>query len=470
MGISNSRSNVPQELKDSPNFLFLSKLFQDRSTICDGKRIMNESGFNELFSNEKKKIIELLFNHTMLMAEADNKTSKTLEIASFISAFDKIMKLDSGAKEMVPYYLNVFNNGKQQISAQDVERTLTVVYAAELNTAYEQSSYFQEVARGLVNKDKETSANKIIELWPRLFNRIHSRIVASLREHDKLYETDQRKKQDCWSIQTTNAEPIITPEILWLLSVSIPTVFFGNKRKTVKQDQDSICEWRDLYNSNEHGLSHNRFKHHVFSYRGPTVMLIVLENDKRLVLALDVEWRESTKCFGGANTRLYEINPGFNILDEESIVFFNEKTRGIPVGLVLGRNPSKPVVSLLDGLNSAKFGLEEIPVDRIKVWGCAGENAETHQKEQKKWEKRQAEKLQKVFDGFIIWTPCNYTCTLCILRTFLFVRICRSNCREPGTKIQIKQSWKWQESRRSMLTKVDLTVVIKWLLYIVQVL
>lgn len=49
--------------------------------------------FQELFSNEKKKIIELLFNHTMLMAEADNKTSKTLEIASFISAFDKILKL-----------------------------------------------------------------------------------------------------------------------------------------------------------------------------------------------------------------------------------------------------------------------------------------------------------------------------------------------------------------------------------------
>ena len=38
-------------------------------------------------------------------------------------------------------------------------------------------------------------------------------------------------------------------------------------------------------------LNISRFKHHCFSYRGPTVMAILLGNDETLVLAVDAEWR-----------------------------------------------------------------------------------------------------------------------------------------------------------------------------------
>ena len=34
-----------------------------------------------------------------------------------------------------------------------------------------------------------------------------------------------------------------------------------------------------------------RFGHHCFSYRGPTVTAISLANNVTLVLAVDVEWR-----------------------------------------------------------------------------------------------------------------------------------------------------------------------------------
>ena len=55
---------------------------------------------------------------------------------------------------------------------------------------------------------------------------------------------------------------------------------------------------------------------------------------------------------------------------EKNIVLLNEKARGLPVGLTLGNNPSKPQVSLLDGLTSARLGYlggEETSVQRIQV-------------------------------------------------------------------------------------------------------
>ena len=55
---------------------------------------------------------------------------------------------------------------------------------------------------------------------------------------------------------------------------------------------------------------------------------------------------------------------------EKGIVLFNEKTRGVPVGLILGNNPGKPQVSLLEGLTSATLGYlggQETSVQRIQV-------------------------------------------------------------------------------------------------------
>ena len=58
------------------------------------------------------------------------------------------------------------------------------------------------------------------------------------------------------------------------------------------------------------------------------------------------------------------------VILEKNIVLFNERSRGLPVGLILGNNPSKPQVSLLDGLTSAKLGYlggEETSVQKIQV-------------------------------------------------------------------------------------------------------
>lgn len=52
------------------------------------------------------------------------------------------------------------------------------------------------------------------------------------------------------------------------------------------------------------------------------------------------------------------------------MVLFNEKSRGTPVGLILGNNPGRPALSLLDGLTSAMLGYlggQEVNVQIIQV-------------------------------------------------------------------------------------------------------
>merc|ERR1711942_29701 len=84
---------------------------------------------------------------------------------------------------------------------------------------------------------------------------------------------------------------------------------FEDKIKSLSQS----TQWTLLYNSNTHGLSMNRFQHHVFSYKGQTVMLLELEAGDLYVVASDAEWKESTSRFGGMDAVIIEAVPRFRI-------------------------------------------------------------------------------------------------------------------------------------------------------------
>ena len=50
-------------------------------------------------------------------------------------------------------------------------------------------------------------------------------------------------------------------------------------------------------------------QHHVFSYKGQTVMLLELEAGDLYVVASDAEWKESTSRFGGMDAVILEAVP-----------------------------------------------------------------------------------------------------------------------------------------------------------------
>ncbi|XP_020609672.1 restriction of telomere capping protein 5-like [Orbicella faveolata] len=155
-----------------------------------------------------------------------------------------------------------------------------------------------------------------------------------------------------------------------------------------------------LYDSLQHGQSLNRFKHHCMAYRGPTVTLLRLGKEGLIIVAIDVEWRESTSSWGNSDCRVIQVRPKFQVLRAgPNLIFFNERARGLPSGIVLGQT-SRPCVTLDTGLSSAKLhyqtDLTPQTISKIEVWGCGGQELKDKQQKQQQWERKQAEKLQKV--------------------------------------------------------------------------
>jgi len=81
------------------------------------------------------------------------------------------------------------------------------------------------------------------------------------------------------------------------------------------QGTSATDKWSLLYDSNEQGLSINRFQHHVFNYKGPSMMFIRADNEYTICIATDVEWKESCHFWGGNDTMLIQLQPEFRIVE-----------------------------------------------------------------------------------------------------------------------------------------------------------
>lgn len=63
------------------------------------------------------------------------------------------------------------------------------------------------------------------------------------------------------------------------------------------EDLPSGGNWTCLYSSRDHGFSMNRFQHHCFDYKQPSVMIIDCNAGRdgkhfSFALAMDSEWRQ----------------------------------------------------------------------------------------------------------------------------------------------------------------------------------
>lgn len=70
-----------------------------------------------------------------------------------------------------------------------------------------------------------------------------------------------------------------------------------------------------LYDSDNDGLSLNRFEHHVMGYRGPTVAFMYGDGDRIFCLAVDQPWKESIHFWGSPNCVIVQLAPEYRVLD-----------------------------------------------------------------------------------------------------------------------------------------------------------
>jgi len=123
------------------------------------------------------------------------------------------------------------------------------------------------------------------------------------------------------SMGSMHSDQILCGVLKWLLSSLLARSYFLSSSLNKLDDSPSDptadkikslsqpVHWTLLYNSNSHGLSMNRFQHHVFAYKGQTVMLIELEAGDLYVVAADAEWKESTSRYGGMDALVLEAVP-----------------------------------------------------------------------------------------------------------------------------------------------------------------
>ncbi|XP_025832216.1 uncharacterized protein LOC108736005 [Agrilus planipennis] len=155
--------------------------------------------------------------------------------------------------------------------------------------------------------------------------------------------------------------------------------------------------WILLYDSNEMGLGLNRFLHHVMGYKGPTLILIKIENDTKFCVACPNEWKESHQYWGGEESALFQIFPKFLLLDKGAkMLYLNTTVRGYPQGLRVGRDPRSPVISVNVGFEKLEYHKVPYELKCIEVWGCGDSTSREVQLEIKKWEIKEAERQRNV--------------------------------------------------------------------------
>lgn len=197
--------------------------------------------------------------------------------------------------------------------------------------------------------------------------------------------------------------------ILWMLSISLPTLYMGGHHKHGPMDKmvnyPTGGEWTLLYSSAANGFSINRFLHHCSDYHGPSVTLFRCHDkdgiNSLFALAIDVEWRVGTFYWGNTHCELIEVTPLFSKLaDGAKKLSLNEKERGFPMGLRVmsesdgGGDCILHVPSSFDSLQ-IRDGQSKV-LTAVEVWGCGGMEVAVLQRKRKEWEKKEIARRHKV--------------------------------------------------------------------------
>jgi hypothetical protein len=131
-------------------------------------------------------------------------------------------------------------------------------------------------------------------------------------------------------------------------------------------------------------LSINGFEGKVFGYTQPTVSIFKLNNGEIYAIAMNTEWKHTTKFLGSTLTKCIKLVPHFKFIESRHTepVFCNFKYRTAAFGLGF-----KDVFTVDGELSN---------VSEIEVWGCGSDSTLREQQTQKSRQRMAAERNQKV--------------------------------------------------------------------------
>jgi len=212
----------------------------------------------------------------------------------------------------------------------------------------------------------------------------------------------------------SDAEHLLQPAAAWLLGLSIgPAV--------------EAREWRCIYSSATHGLSMNRFVHHVANYGGPTLLLASTDEGEVFGAYVDTPLKPSDSFFGGRDCFLFHLAPTFHVFRTTNVssnfCLFSPHTTGQLRGghymsegadlLGFGGQKQRLRLGFEEDLNLLRWhnsctSFEAHPnpegrlkegvrkVELLELYGCGGAEADMVQRELRERRAKDAAKAGKV--------------------------------------------------------------------------
>lgn len=405
------------------NSACLIKLFQKLELTADEQNRhpgeLSRATFENAFHGPLHTFGKLLYTQMVRQTASGDRERITKE--QFTKAGKELLKLYDESSQQ-EYYFKLFASGKDHLTKEDALQMVKVSYALTLSATmipYSKGSnddaLFEGIVQGMFGINERVTFQDFTS-WskknsPHLFCGVHNWVYQIL--------TGSKMPSELEAAKVPQLERFVEDKytmsmgMLWMLTTVIPQSYTHNpeekkeKQKSseknpllnsyhliMKLAQLTRCQsWTLLYDSREHGLSHNRFHHHISSYHGPTITLISFEGRNTYCLALDKPWREGSSRFGGEDSMLIQISPIFRVMQSGApLVTWNEYSRDLRKGIYLGKEGRSLVLFIPADFDSVEHFGVNCALHKIEMWGCGPSHILEEQAKQKKWEKKEAEK------------------------------------------------------------------------------
>ncbi|ELU04418.1 hypothetical protein CAPTEDRAFT_222611 [Capitella teleta] len=234
---------------------------------------------------------------------------------------------------------------------------------------------------------------------PAIFSSLHSFVSSAIRDFNNT--SMSKPSPSACSANTLKLSRVLSPVLAWALSCTLgpsylpesPAASDTGETPSLSSLAKILEGWSSLYCSDQHGLSPNRLVHHVFSYRGPSILLISMEGFS-YCLAIDDEWIDGSKAFGSSHCLLIQTEPQYKAQPSEpGIILFNSHSRAATRGLIIGKGNPR-IIHIDDLFDKATHFSIPVKLHAVEVWGCGGHDALKQQAAQKEWESREVDRAK----------------------------------------------------------------------------
>jgi len=295
--------------------------------------VLHKEKFEVHFEGPREGLSSVLFqrmfgNDARSLAEAQEKSLQHQNKKSFIRNAHNLLEEAFKVRDAkIRFYFELMTGQDAETTLREVKRLLqeACMYAFALTdnesaiVIAEDDIIIDSLARSCFLDNSSVCKEKFCS-WALDFNpKVFGGLEAWL--HEKF--TGQEQKGHFHMIPMPDVSisehsfTLLSPSLLWYLCCILPICY---TRLEKSQNYSHAFEsrhtgnlpsytWDLLYDSNEHGLSLNRFKKKCLNYPSPTVTLVKFLSGVLIVMALDEPWRDSSEKFGGSYSCLFEILP-----------------------------------------------------------------------------------------------------------------------------------------------------------------